>query len=150
MSIDGVAGPVVVITSFWWGRPAVFVAGVPAPRRGTRQFALPATGGGEVDAFVLSAFTDPYPIITINGTSHRTGPTEPVVLRVLTLAPLLLVAIGGALGGLVGAVGVAANLGVTRTQIPSFAKALIMVGVGVIALVTWSVIAFAVTAAVTS
>jgi hypothetical protein len=148
VSIDGVAGPIVVTTNAFWGRPAVTVGGVPAPRTGKRQYALPAAAGGAVEATVRSAFADPYPTVEVNGAQHRTGPSVPVVLRVLAPLPILLVAVGGALGGLIGALGFVANLAVARTRAPSVVKALIMVGVSVVAYVVWLAIAVAVHGAV--
>ena len=148
ISIDGVAGPIVVTTNALWGRPAVTVGAVPAPRTGKRQYALPAVTGGTVEATVRSAFADPYPIVEVNGVQHRTGPSVPGALRVLAPLPILLIAVGGALGGLIGALGFVANLAVARTRTSSVVKALIMVGVSVIAYFVWLVIAVAVRGAV--
>jgi hypothetical protein len=148
ISINGVAGPVVVTTNAFWGRPAVTVGGVPAPRTAGRRYALPATAGGAIEATVRSAFADPYPTVEVNGVPHRTGPSVPLVLRALALLPILLVAVGGALGGVVGALGFVANSTVARTRIPSVVKALIMVGVSVIAYFVWLVLAIAVHGAV--
>ncbi|WP_433532682.1 hypothetical protein ACQPYA_12010 [Micromonospora sp. CA-263727] len=148
ISIDGVAGPVVVTTNAFWGRPVVTVAGVPAPRTGSRRYALPAVAGGTVDATVRSALADPYPTVEVNGVQHRTGPPVPAVLRVLAPLPILLVVVGGAVGGLIGALGFMANLAVARTPASSVVKALSMVGVGVAASVAWLAIAVAVLSAV--
>jgi hypothetical protein len=148
ISINGVAGPVVVTTNAFWGRPVVTVGGVPAPRTGGRRYALPATAGGAIEATVRSTVADPYPTVEVNGVPHRTGPSVPLALRALALLPILLVAVGGALGGLVGALGFVANSAVARTRIPSLAKALIMVGVSVIAYFVWLVLAIAVRGAV--
>lgn len=150
ISIGGVAGPIVVTTNAFWGRPAVTVGGVPAPRTGKRQYALPAVAGGAVEATVRSAFADPYPTVEVNGVPHRTGPSVPVVLRVLAPLPILLVAVGGALGGLIGALGFVANLAVARTRTPSVVKALTMVGVSVVAYVVWLAIVVAVRGAVST
>jgi hypothetical protein len=72
----------------------------------------------------------------------------PLVLRVVALLPVLRVTVGGVLGGLVGASGFVANSAVARTQIPSVVKALIMVGVSVVAYVVWLVLAIVVRGAV--
>lgn len=149
ISIDGVAGPIVVTTNAFRARPVVTVSGVPAPRTGGHQYALPAAGGGAVEATVRSAFADPYPTVEVNGVRHRTGPSVPAALRVLTLLPILLmVAVGGALGGLIGALGFVVNVGaVTRIRTPTAVKALIMVGVSAVAFVLWLAVAVVVTAA---
>lgn len=149
ISIDGVAGPIVVTTNAFRARPVVTVSGVPAPRTGGHQYALPAADGGAVEATVRSAFADPYPTVEVNGVRHRTGPSVPAALRVLTLLPILLmVAVGGALGGLIGALGFVVNVGaVTRIRTPTAVKALIMVGVSAVAFVLWLAVAVVVTAA---
>lgn len=149
ISIDGVAGPVVVTTNAFWGHPAVIVNGVPALRTGRRQYALPAAAGGAVKATVRSGFADPYPIVEVNGAQHRTGPSVPVVLRVLAPLPMLLIA-GGALGGLIGALAFVANLAIARARTSSVVKALMMVGVSVVAYVVWLAIAVAMRGAVSS
>lgn len=111
-----------------WGRAVITVFGQPAPRTG-RQFALPATAGGTVQATLKSGFADAYPTIEINGIAHRTGPTPPAALRVLAMVPILLVAVGGLIGGLIGVVGVLANLSIARTQMSAAGKAFAMIGV---------------------
>lgn len=122
---------------------------MPAPRTGGRRYALSAAAGGAVEATVRTAFADPYPTVEINGVPHRTGPAIPILLRALVLLPILLVAVGGALGGLIGALGVGANLAVARTRIPPAAKAAAMLGVAVVATVVWLAVALAIGAAVT-
>jgi hypothetical protein len=136
LTIDGVAGPIVVTTPTLWGKPSIMVGGQPAARTGSRRYILPATAGGTVDAALRTGFADPYPSVEVNGVRHRTGPKVSVVLRALTLLPILLVA-GGALGGLIGALGVVTNMAVARTQISSVAKAPIMIGVVAVALLVW-------------
>ena len=148
ITIDGVAGPVVVATNALWGRPVVTVFGQAAPRVNRREYALPAVGGGAVHATLRSRLADPYPTVEVNGIRHRTGPKVPAVLQVLALLPIVLVSIGGAIGGLIGAMGVLANLAIARTRIPSAGKALIMIGVGVIAALVWIVIAAALSRAI--
>jgi membrane associated rhomboid family serine protease len=146
ISIDGVAGPVVVTTNAFWGHPAISVGGVPAPRTGKR-YALPAVAGGAVEATLRTAFTDPYPTIEVGGVRHRTGPSVPVVLQVLTVLPIALAAVGGAVGGLIGALALIGNWAIVRVQIPSVVKALIMLGTAVVAFVVWLVVAAAIRAA---
>lgn len=148
ISVDGVAGPVEVTTNAFWGRPVVTVAGQPAPYIGKRQYSLPGADGSAVRVTLRSGFADPYPTVEVNGRQYRTGPQVPVGLRVLTLLPILMVGIGGALGGLIGALAVVANLSAARTQNSSAVKALIMIGVAVIAVLVYFVIASAVLTAV--
>jgi hypothetical protein len=145
IAINGVAGAVVVTTPVFFGHPTLTVEGQPAPRIRRRQYQLPATYGGTIDATVRTAFTDPYPSVVVNGVQHRTGPKVPVILRVLALLPFVLI-VGGVIGGLFGALGFITNLAVARTQLPSVAKAPLMIGTAVAAFLVW----FAVAAAVLS
>ncbi|WP_433308918.1 hypothetical protein ACQP0U_19160 [Micromonospora sp. CA-269861] len=146
LNVDGVAGPIVVATKAFIGHPAVTVGGVPAPRTG-RRFALPAVGGGVVQATVRTVLADPYPTVEVNGVQHRTGPPMPIFLRILVLLPILLFTVGGILGALVGALGVAANLTVARTRMATAVKALTMVGVGIGTVIVWLAVAVALNAA---
>jgi hypothetical protein len=147
IAIPGVAGPVVVATTFW-GRFVVTVADQAVPRIGKRQYALPSAVGGTVHATLRSRISDPYPTVEANGVRHRTGPKVPVVLQVLALLPMVLVGIGGALGGLAGALGAIANLGIARTRMPAAAKALVMVAIGAAAVLAYLLVAAAVHAAI--
>ncbi|MCL2586230.1 MAG: hypothetical protein FWE35_27675 [Streptosporangiales bacterium] len=146
IAIDGVAGPVVVTPSFW-GRPSITVWGQPVPRTG-RQYALPAADGGTVEATVRGGFADAYPTVEVNGVPYRTGPKPPVALQILTMVPILLIAIGGAIGGVIGVLGVAANLSVARTRMSVAGKTFAMIGVIVVAAVVFFAIAAALSAAV--
>ncbi|MEU1588364.1 hypothetical protein [Micromonospora sp. NPDC005710] len=147
LHVAGVAGPIVVTTKAFGGRPTLTVAGVPAARTGKR-YALPTADGGVVQATLRTAFADPYPVVAVNGVQHRTGPSIPVFLRILALLPILLFTVGGVIGGLVGAFGVLANLTVARTQLAPAVKALVMVGVGIATAIVWLAIAVALNAAV--
>jgi hypothetical protein len=64
------------------------------------------------------------------------------------MLPIALVGIGGLLGGLIGALGVTANVAVARTRIPSAGKALIMLGIGAVAVAVYLLIAAAVRGAI--
>jgi len=86
---------------------------------------------------VSGGFLDAYPTLEINGVKHRTGPAVPVLLRILALVPIFLIGVGGALGGVIGAVGVALNMAIARLVLPSAVKALLMAGVLIVAAVTW-------------
>jgi len=147
LAIRGLAGPVVVEANNFTGRYTVTVGGRPAPRIGRARYALPAAGGGTVKAVVRGGFFDPYPSLEINGLKHRTGPPVPMPLRILALVPIVLVGFG-ALGGLIGAFGVIANLAVARLPQSPLVKALLMLGVLALAVVTFAVLASAIRQAI--
>jgi hypothetical protein len=56
---------------------------------------------------------------------------------VIALVPIALVAVGGLLGGLIGGIGAAVNLAIARSALPRAAQILAMLGVLVVAVVTW-------------
>jgi hypothetical protein len=128
-TIDGLAGPVVVDLNALTGKSTLTVGGVPAEGRRRGQYLLPTADGGTVEARVRTTLLDPYPVLHINGAKHRTGPATPMALRLLGLLPLLLVTVGGALGGGLGALGAIVNLAVQRSSQSTAVKAVIMVAV---------------------
>jgi hypothetical protein len=143
VNIAGLAGPVVVTVNAVTGKHSVTVGGRPATG-GTRRgdYGLPTTDGRTVAAKVRSSLLDPYPTIEIAGVKYRTGPSVPVALRVLALLPLVLV-LGGLIGGVIGALGIATNLGIARWSQSNAVKAVLMIVVLVIAVVLFAVVAAA-------
>jgi hypothetical protein len=140
LTINGLAGPVVLESGFWANRYTITVGGRPALRTGRGRYSLPTANGGMVPAQLRGGFLDAYPSLEINGVKHRTGPPTPVMLRVLALVPLVLVS-GGMVGGLIGALGLMLNMAVARLSVSAVLKALMMLGILVVAVVTWSVAA---------
>ena len=145
-TIPGLAGPVVVDVNNFTGRTAVTVDGQPVPQIGRRVYALPAAGGGTVNAEVRPGVFDLYPSLRINGVKHRTGPQVPIALRILAFVPILLVGVGGLLGGLIGALGVIGNLTIARLSLPAVVKVLLMLVVLAVAVV-WVIVAGTILAA---
>jgi hypothetical protein len=148
LAIQGLAGPVVLTSGFLSNKYSVTVGGLPATHIGRGRYSLPAAGGGTVEATVRSGFADPYPTLEINGVKHRSGPPVPLALRVLALVPIALIGFGGLLGGLIGGLGVMANLAVASQPRSAVVKALLMLGVLVVAVVVWIVVAAAIGLAV--
>jgi hypothetical protein len=147
--IGGLAGPVVLESSFLASRYTVTVGGQQANRTGRGRYELPAAAGGTVQAMIRGGFLDIYPTLEINGIKHRTGPAAPLVLRVLALVPLVLIGLGGAVGGLIGVLGVMVNMAVGRLQIHAVLRALLMIGVLGAAVGAWTVVAAAISTALT-
>lgn len=145
--VGGLAGPVVLESGFFAGNYTVTVAGQQAARIGRGRYALPTAAGGSVPAVIRGGFLDTYPTLEINGVKHRTGPAAPLALRILALLPLALIGVGGMVGGLIGALGMMANMAVGRLQIHAALRALLMIGVLGVAFGTWAVVAGAISAA---
>lgn len=148
ITIDGIAGPVAVTSNSFTGKHSVTVGGQPATRTGRRTFALPTSAGGTVEGKVRSTMTNPFPTVEVAGVKHRTGPEVPVGLQILVIAPFALIVVGALVGGLIGAGGVVANWYVVRGTQTTLVKALLMVGVFVVALVVWLIVAAALVNAV--
>ncbi|MFE3493424.1 hypothetical protein [Streptomyces sp. NPDC059175] len=84
--------------------------------------------------------------------SPQVGPPTPLAKKkffdglapwqlVLSLLPLGLLLIGGAIGGGLGALGMIANVKIAKTQLPTAGKVAAMLGVGLAAAVVFLVIA---------
>lgn len=146
--IEGLAGPVVVSTNMFSGKSTVTVGGIPAQRTGRSVFQLPTDNGGTVPAKVQAAkMFDPYPVIEISGSKHRTGPASPLWMTVVSLLPIALV-IGGALGATLGVLGVFSNLAIARSNQSTVSKLLLMIAVLIVAVVAYLVLAAALTLAI--
>ncbi|MEV6410529.1 hypothetical protein [Kribbella sp. NPDC051718] len=143
MVVEGLAGPVVIDVNAFTGKHSVTV-GVQEVR-GTRRgnYTLPTLDGQSVAAKLHSSLLDPHPSLEIAGTRYRTGPSLPLVVRVLVILPLVLL-VGGLIGGLIGAAGIAANLGIVRGQQSTAVKSLLMVGVLILTVVVFAVLAAAI------
>ena len=148
MTIPGLAGPVVVESSFFANRYTITAGGFQAIRIGRNRYAVPAAGSGTVDTAVSGGFFDAYPTLTVNGVKHRTGPPVPMVFRILAVPPILVITVGGALGGVIGALGWAVNMAILRLSLSSAVKALLMLAVPAAAYGTWYVVAGAIAGAI--
>jgi hypothetical protein len=144
VDIAGLAGPVVVTMNAITGKHSVTVGGHAAPGTRRGHYTLPTADGRTVAARLRGNLIDPYPTIEIGGVKHRTGPSVPVALRLLTLLPLALLAFGGMIGGGIGGVAVGVNLGIVRGSRSSVVKAALMIAVFGAAFVLLAIIAAAI------
>jgi hypothetical protein len=148
VTIPGVVGPVVVNVNWFSGKHSITVGGQPVDGSRRAGFHLPAAGGGTVPARLRTGLFDPYPSLEVAGVKHRTGPSTPVALQVLAVVPLLLIAVGAALGAVFGVLGVSANFAVLRTSASTVVKVLLMLGVLVATTLVWLVVATAIRSAI--
>ncbi|MCY1137148.1 hypothetical protein OWR29_03995 [Actinoplanes sp. Pm04-4] len=144
ITIDGVAGPVVVTTGRFGGAARVEVNGEVVPQLGDRHHRLPATGGGTVEAVVRGGTFDPYPTVEVGGVKHRTGPKVNGVVQALAFAPMIMAITSGLVGGLVGLAGVLANATLLRSRLRPGAKVLAVIGVDLAVIVVAVALAMAV------
>lgn len=145
ITIDGLAGPVVVDTKTFWGRSTVFVGGVPV--QGTRRgdYQLPTAAGGTVPAKLRANAFDAYPTIEIDGGKHQTGPATPLVLKAIALLPLGMIIVGGVIGGAFGGLAVGDNFVIVRTPRSTPVKIALMLLVLVAVVVAFAVVAAVIT-----
>lgn len=116
LTIAGLACPVVLESSLLASKYSITVGRQLATRVGRGRYALPATDGAVVQAAIRGGFLDTYPSLVIDGATYRTGPRVPLVLRVLAILPIALVAVGGLVGGGIGAAAVITNMAVLRSR----------------------------------
>ncbi|KAA1376532.1 hypothetical protein [Aeromicrobium fastidiosum] len=128
--IPGVAGPVTAEYSFWSGYTFV-VDGRRVSSRNRMQrnrVTLPGTSG-PVEATIKGAlgYLQAHPTLVVDGAGYPMGPATPVVLKILSALPVLLV-LGGLLGGVAGAAAMATNATFVRRTWPAGVKAALMIG----------------------
>ena len=146
ITIDGIAGPVVVTTDRFGGRAQVMVNGRPAPLHGDRHHRLPTTTGGTVDAIVRAGIIDPYPTVEVNGVRHRTGPAVPRSAKALAALPVVPAVLGGLAGALVGLAGLLANGALLRSRLSPSVKMLAIAGIDAVVVVAVVAVVLAVRA----
>lgn len=142
ITIPGVAGPVTVDSHLWSGKQSVMVGGQPAASTGKQTFALPTSDGGATEGRVSrGSIMNPFPTVEIGGVKHPTGPEISVALRLLMVAPIVLTAIGGLLGGLVGGSGLLLNYNLMRSARRPAIKVMLMTLVLIAAFAVWATLA---------
>ena len=104
-----------------WSGAAILCDGTPAPRQG-RAFALKNNSGEPVTMKLVGGFFDLR--VDAGGQILRPYPPLPWWGYILILAPLALIGLGGALGGVAGAVGAYLNSQILRLQQPAGLRAL--------------------------
>jgi hypothetical protein len=141
LEIAPLAGPVVLdIRNDLTGRHGVTVGSteVIGSRRG--HYNLPTTDGGSVAARIRTGLLDPYPTITIAGVKYRTGPANPFALQLLMVLPIALIALGAASGAVIACPALLVNRIITRADMPTSLKALLMLVVTAVAVMLWAVL----------
>jgi hypothetical protein len=137
--VPGVDAPVSVVSNFWTGRQRVTVGDRLAATTGKRTYALPTANGETVEGKVSrTTLINPFPTLEVGGVRHPTGPEVPVALRVLMVAPILLIALGGLVGGVVAIGAVFVNFTIARSASPTATKALLMALTFAAAIAIWA------------
>ena len=127
----------------FFGAPSILKNGFEVERSSEkgRPYLLPAAGGSVVKAYPKPSFPDMIPQLEINGIKHRTVPKLPVAEYVVACLPLVLVAVGGGLGGLLGVLAMFLNLRVFRGSGTAFKKYAVAIAITLVAFVIWAAVA---------
>ncbi len=129
--------------SFWLGRTVLSVRGQPVPRsegKG-RPFLVRRPNGTQATVQVKGSPFDYIPRVTIDGEPLLLGRELSMLEHVAGGIPLALVAVGGAMGGLAGALGTMANYRILRAEVPPAIKAVGIVLVTLVSYLAFSTVA---------
>jgi len=121
---EGFEGRQVIFeSSGWFAGPRLLIDGQPAskgPKRG--QFLLRRNDGVDVIAQLRGAFVDPIPQVIIDGRPIKIAEALPWYVWAWSGLPLVLLFMGGALGGGLGAAAMAINGRVFRADMHTALK----------------------------
>jgi len=119
--------------------PKLLVDGVPSTReKGAYRV---EDDEGRVSVVKLKGGIDPIPKVEVDGQLIQIAPNLPWYDFALAAWPFALVAVGGALGGLFGALAVTANLRIMRSSRHAGARYALALTIGVGACVAYAVLA---------
>lgn len=120
ISLPGFGGRQPVLRTRWLRGPLLLQDGVPATKAATRgSFILRRNDGSSASARIVQrAFGfDPVPDVDIDGQRITLVPPLRWWQWLICGFPLVLVAVGGALGGLIGAAGMYVNVAILRSDL---------------------------------
>ena len=132
-------GPDITIERGVFGAPRVLVDGQAIPRAADGTYPIPQSDGSTQSIRYKSGFAGQW-LELEDGRRLALDAPVPIWLRLLTLLPIGLVAVGGLIGGAIGGLGVGVNLGITRTSLPRPAQAVAMIGVLALAAGAWWIV----------
>lgn len=124
----------------------LLVGGQPVKKKGFTKYLLPGTNTPTVEAKFKDGLRGAE--IVVAGKSYPVGPRIPLGLGVLAFAPIGLVAVGGALGGGIGAAGMVICRSIASSDRSVGLRAALMVGVFVVAVTLTLMIGGAIRSAV--
>jgi hypothetical protein len=135
VNAEGFEGRQLIVESAgWFSGPRLLLDGQPAPKGPKRgQLLLRRNDGVDVIAQLRGVFVDPIPQVTVDGKTIKIAEPLPWYVWVWSGLPLVLLFMGGALGGGLGAMAMTINGRVFRADMHSALKFAIT---GAISLVT--------------
>ncbi|WP_232677789.1 hypothetical protein [Nocardioides sp. R-C-SC26] len=130
VTLPRVTAPVAIDYSFWRGYRFSVADRVVKPHGFPRnRLSLPGTAG-TVEATFKAGVLRAYPVISVDGVDHPTGPTTPRAVQVIGLLPLIsLMLVTGAIGALLTFGAIAGNVSIIREDLSDRVKILLMLTV---------------------
>lgn len=114
----------------------------PAAKKG--RYLLQRDDGTQVEAYFKGAFPDPAPLLVVGDQKIRFAAPLAWYEWAWAALPLVLIGIGGAIGGGLGAVAATINVGFFRSEKPTIVKYLLSAVVSFAAFLVWALIASAI------
>ncbi len=133
VTLPGVSRSVTVRRAGAWSGARIFVDGQPAEKAGFGKVKIPRDDGHFLTVRFQEALTGP--ILIAGKDKIPVGPRTPAALGLLTYLPIGLVAVGGLVGGLLGAGGMLLNRKIADSNRPTGMKVALMLAVFVGALI---------------
>ena len=136
----------IVETAGWFSGPRLLLDGQPAskgPKRG--QLLIRRNDGVDVIAQLRGIFVDPIPQLTVDGKTIKIAEPLPWYVWLWSGLPLVLLFIGGALGGALGAVAMTINGRVFRSDMPGALKFAITGAISLVTALAFFVLAIIIT-----
>jgi hypothetical protein len=146
---DGFEGRQLVVESAgWFAGAKLMLDGQPAPKGPKRgQLLLRRNDGVDVVAQLRNIFVDPIPQVVIDGKTIKLAEPLPWYAWVWSALPLMLLFLGGALGGLLGAVAMTINGRVFRADMNGPLKFIATGAISLVAAIAYFALAVALTLA---
>jgi hypothetical protein len=146
---EGFEGRQLVVESAGWlAGPKLMLDGQLAPKGPKRgQLLLHRNDGVDVVAQLRNIFVDPIPQVVIDGKTIKLAEPLPWYAWVWSALPLMLLFLGGALGGLLGAVAMTINGRVFRADMNGPLKFIVTGAISLVAAIVYFALAVALTLA---
>jgi len=107
----------------------LLIDGTPAKKASWAKYELTRTDGSSAQARLLPSLGQFLPTLEVDGTKYPIGPKIPAGYVAIAFLPLVLIFVGGALGGAVGATGWVLNHRVARSGLSGPLKVLVMIAI---------------------
>lgn len=137
VAVPSIAGSVSITEPSLWHGAKLLVDGAPAEKIRLGRYRLKKLDGSAAEAQLRANFGQYLPTLIVEGVSYDVGPKLSKALLALAFLPFCLVFVGGALGGLCGAIGWGFNNQLARTSMPTTVKVVVMLAVTAVAVVAF-------------